>query len=79
MITETRLVKITESSIDSLIVVFMGRPYSFYPESDFHCYLYHESTAGFLLMSGYARPKTRSQAFYCIKNIQPKRDTVQKT
>ena len=42
MVSEERLVQITESSIDNLIERFKKTPYFFYTENDLHTCLYHE-------------------------------------
>ncbi len=40
MVTEEKLLQITESSIDDIIKTFKVTPYFFYTENDLHCYLY---------------------------------------
>jgi hypothetical protein len=42
MITKDQLVKNVEVAINSLIEAFVLQPYSFYTESDLHCFLYRE-------------------------------------
>ena len=42
MVKKEKLVQITESAIDNLIMAFKATPYFFYTESDLHCYLYSE-------------------------------------
>jgi hypothetical protein len=42
LIKKEKLVQITESAIDNLIMAFKAAPYLFYTESDLHCYLYSE-------------------------------------
>jgi hypothetical protein len=42
LVEKEKLVQITESAIDNLIMAFKATPYFFYTESDLHCYLYGE-------------------------------------
>ena len=42
MVEKEKLVQITESAIDNLIMAFKATPYFFYTESDLHWYLYGE-------------------------------------
>jgi hypothetical protein len=42
LVKKEKLVQITESAIDNLIMAFKATPYFFYTESDLHCYLYSE-------------------------------------
>ena len=42
LISKKQLVTITESSIKNLINSFQKSPYTFYTESDLHCYLYNQ-------------------------------------
>ena len=78
MVKKEKLVEITESAIDNLIMAFKATPYFFTQKAICTVIYTVRFSTSYLLKIGNARRKMESRAFFCIKNIQPKKDIVQK-
>jgi len=72
LVRKAKLVQITESAIDNLIMAFKATPYFFYTESDLHCYLYNEILNKLSLKDWQCKTKDRKSSILLHKEYPTK-------